>query len=45
MPELVAAVESTSSRTTSTTVGTWPVGTRLDKPGRFTVGAPVSVGM
>src|SRR5579862_8617805 len=44
-PELVAAVESTSSSTTSTTVPTLPDGTRLLSPGRLTLGAPVSVGM
>jgi hypothetical protein len=36
---LVAAVDSTSSSTTSTTVGTLPLGTRLFSPGRLTTGA------
>ena len=44
-PELVAAVDSTSSRTTSTTVATLAVGTSVLRPGRLTVGAVVSVGM
>src|SRR5579871_4619207 len=44
-PELVAAVESTSSSTTSTTVPTLPDGTRLLRPGMLSTGAPVSVGM
>src|SRR5215470_11796724 len=44
-PWLVAAVDSTSSSTTSTTVPTLLVGTRSLRPGMLRVGAPVSVGM
>ena len=45
MPELVAAVDSTSSRMTSTTVVTFALGTRLLSPGVFAVDAWGSVGM
>ena len=44
-PDVVAAVESTSSSTTSMTVGTLPVGTRLVRPGRLSVVAPISIGI